>query len=166
MKSDALEVVRSQVPAKVFAFAQALAADPEMRPAVAAKAVDVLSPTEFMRDPRTHKVLAVIMAADTEAMANTRRAGIQMLAALVGYDPADFFDKYGEIRKIHDIPPEARAAIAGFEKRADGSIKVRFVDRVAALRLLLAHFGDLPGDGATINAAPGATVILRGRGPL
>jgi hypothetical protein len=164
VKSDALAVLRSQTPAKVWAFAEAWAADPDLRPGNAANAIGELSPTEFLRDPRTHRAMSAILATDRDALQDTRRAGIMMLSALCGYDPAEAFDRFGEALNIHDMPPEVRSAIVAYEKRSDGSVKIRFSSRIDALRLLFAHFGDLPPEGVTVNAAAGATVVFRGRG--
>ena len=117
----------------------------------------------MLRDPRTSRVLHAIIKSDSEALKDQRRAAIMMLAALVGYDPAAAFDKFGELRNIHDIPPEVRSAITSWERKADGTIKVRFARRLDALKLMFAHFGDM--ESRHIAAGGTAQVIYEGGGP-
>ncbi len=161
-KPDALEVLRQQVPPKVFAFAEALAADQEMRPSHAALVTGQNAQT-MMRDPRTHRVLATIMADDRAAMQDTRRAGIAILAAICGADPRDALDAKGFPMAMSQWPT-ALVALANIHLGSDGSMSYSFkaADRLKAISMLLAHFGDL-GD-TEIHVDGKATVVFRGRG--
>lgn len=141
---DALTSLRAQVPDRCYRFAEALAADPEMRLEHAAQVVGAPGQgTEIMRDPRTSRVLAAIMGADRDAMRDQRRAGIMMLAMLCAYDPAGAFDVMGRPLGIHEIPAIVRLAIESYETKADGTVRIRFVRRLDALRLLFQHFADV-----------------------
>lgn len=66
------------------------------------------------------------------------------------YDPANFFEENGNLKKIHDIPQAARMAISGIdvmevgngEKGAVAVIKkLRFWDRLKAMDALGRHLG-------------------------
>ena len=161
--ADALQVLASQTPPRLYQFAQALAADPEMRLEHAATAVGAPGKGhDLMRDPRTARVLAAILGSDRDAMQDQRRAGIMMLAALVAYDPAEAVDaENGAFLPLHDMPPSVRVAIESYERKADGSIKVRFVRRLDALRLLFAHFADVDNRALAVSVL--AHVHFHGR---
>ncbi len=60
------------------------------------------------------------------------------------------------------MPPDVRAAIVAYEKRMDGTLKIRFAPRLDALKLLLSHFADLPEGEVVVTAT--AKIVFRGRG--
>ena len=75
-------------------------------------------------------------------------------AGRLGYlDPAQFFDKEGNLLEIHEMPVEARVAVAGLEiteqfagtgedrKHVGFLKKIKFVDKNAALEKLMKHLG-------------------------
>lgn len=118
--------------------------------------------TDLMRDPRTARVLAAILGSDREAMQDQRRAGIMMLAHLVAYDPADAIDHMtGAFLQLHKMPASVRCAVESYETKPDGSVKVKFVRRLDALRLLFAHFADV--DNRALAVAGLAHVHFHGR---
>jgi phage terminase small subunit len=78
---------------------------------------------------------------------------LRELIRLAQADPARAFDEKGNLLPIHEMPPEARAAIAGFDleelwdgrgpkrKQVGRVRKVRFWDKPRALELLAKHLG-------------------------
>lgn len=163
--ADALEVLRTQVPARLFRFAETVAAQRETDLNAAAEAVGAPGQGErLMRDPRTCKVLAAIIGSDAEANKDTRKAALLMLATLCSFDPAEAFDQYNHPLPMHSIPPAVRAAIRSYEVKPDGSVKITFYSRLEALKLLFMHFGDI--DNRALAIGGHATVVFRGRGAL
>lgn len=66
-------------------------------------------------------------------------------------DPAEMFDDLNHFRSIRDLPEHVRRAIAGFEVDPVSFVtKVKFVDKLNAIRLYSQLAGDIPKD----NAAP------------
>ena len=163
--TDALEVLRTQVPHRLFRFAEHLAADPEMSLERAAQAVGAPGKgTELMRDARTARVLCAIIGSDTEALKDQRRQTLLMLATMISFDPAEAFDKFNKPLPIHEIPPAVRACIKSYELKPDGSTKVTFTSRLDAIKLMLAHFGDVENRALAVGGH--ATIVFRGRGPI
>lgn len=162
--ADALEVLRSQTPERLWKFAVHLAGDPAFSLTAAAAHVGAAGQGEaLVSDARTCRALAALKASDRDILANTRGRAIGMLAALCSYDPADAFDKeWGQLVSIHEMPVDVRAAITSYEKRMDGTVKIRFAPRLDALKVLLAHFADLPEGEVVVTAS--AKVVFRGRG--
>jgi hypothetical protein len=163
--ADALEVLRTQVPHRLFRFAEHLAADPEMDLARAAAAVGAPGKgVELMKDARTARVLCAIIGNDTEALKDQRRQTLLMLATMISFDPALAFDQFNKPLPIHEIPPEVRACIKAYETKPDGSTKITFSSRLEAIKLMLAHFGDI--ENRTLAVGGHATIVFRGRGPI
>lgn len=77
---------------------------------------------------------------------------LEELRRLAFLDIADLFDERDNLKSIHEIPPAARAAIAGIEvvranlnpsdgKRDDDYIhKVKLIQKTSALEMLAKHF--------------------------
>lgn len=163
--ADALASLEATTPARLFRFATTLYADPELNAPAAARAVGAEGQHAILlKDRRTCQVLAALAGQAREDFAEERRKVLFMLATLCAFDPADAFDQFGSIRNIHEIPAECRAAIEAWEKRPDGTVKVKFVKRVDCLRLLMQHFGDV--DTGAIPIGGTATIHFHGRGKL
>ena len=163
--ADALAALEATVPARLFRFASILYADPELNASAAALAVGAEGQHgRLLRDRRTCQVLAALAGQAREDFAEERHKALYMLATLCAYDPAHAFNEFGQVRNIHEIPPECRAAIEAWEQRPDGTVKIRFVKRVECLRLLMAHYGDV--DAGQISVGGNATVHFHGRGRL
>jgi phage terminase small subunit len=75
---------------------------------------------------------------------------IQEVVRLALLDPAEFFDEKGNLKALRDMSANARRAIAGFEVRKDADghtvTKVRFIDKNAALSLLMRYHGLMAED--------------------
>jgi phage terminase small subunit len=76
---------------------------------------------------------------------------LEGLRRLAFFDPADFYEKSGALKNIHDIPKEVRMALAGFEvdelfeghgedrTQIGNTVKVKWWDRPKTLELLGKH---------------------------
>lgn len=162
--SDALTLLRTSTPERLYRFAELVAADPDLRlePAAAAVGQPGKGP-EMMRDPRTLKVFAAMVQELRDTHKEIRSQTVQMLAQLAVYDPAEAFTLDGRPKNIHDIPPLARAALKGYKVKGDGSVEIQWIDRLRVLELLMAHFGDIDHGGRMAEGGM-AQVVFRGRG--
>lgn len=103
---------------------------------------------------RYGKVKVAVDAANQKRQARvevTADEVLEGLKRLAFFDPADFYEKTGALKSIHDIPKEARMALAGieieelFDGRGDDrvrigdTVKVKWWDRPRALELLGKH---------------------------
>jgi phage terminase small subunit len=116
-----------------------------------------------------------ISAADVKADAVLRE-----LQRIATFDCSQLFDERGQIRPPDTWSADVRACIAGLDvvrrTGTDGTIeqvfKLRFADKIAALRVLSAHLGlvqEVPGQGVqifvgdgTVNGALPAVLCLPG----
>jgi phage terminase small subunit len=69
-------------------------------------------------------------------------------------DPADFFDAEGHVLPIHEIPVEARMALAGVRVQKDGTIGITLNNRVEALDKLARHLDLLQPEVPVAPAGP------------
>lgn len=167
--ADALAVLREQVPTRIYRFAELVATGlaQGQRDVLESAAEAVGAPgegTRLMADARASKVLHAILGADGESFRDTRLGAIQMLTQLCGYDPGEAFDNTNQPLPIRDMPPSVRCAIEGYKVKADGTVEIKFVKRLDALRLLLAYFADIENKALAVGGT--ATVVFRGRGKL
>lgn len=96
---------------------------------------------------RTQKAVARLEAKTDYSIDRT----LEYVARMAFYDPADVFEADGSLKKIHEIPEQARAVIAGLEvteifdgdgeqKHALGlRDKVKLADRRGALDMLMRY---------------------------
>lgn len=54
-------------------------------------------------------------------------------------DPRDIFDTTGNLRPVHEMPEGARRALAALDFGKDGQVKLKFCNKVEALKLLGQH---------------------------
>lgn len=101
---------------------------------------------------QNHKIatrVAELRAAAAERAVVTESRVLEEAARIGLLDPAKLFDAAGNLLPIHQMPPEARAAIAGLEVEetsVDGAAitrvrKVKLVDKNSALEKLMKHLG-------------------------
>lgn len=164
---DALIALQEEVPGYVYRFAETLTSDPEMSVAAAARAAGKPGQgAQLLRDRRTQLAIAALVGVDREIFRDQRQQALRLLALMCAYDPAEAFDQYGEVKSIHDIPPEVRVAIESYERDADGKVKIKFTRRLDALKLFMAHFGDIDDSVHAVSGTVKATFHFEGRGPL
>lgn len=66
-------------------------------------------------------------------------------------DPAEMFDDLNHVKSIRDLPEHVRRAIAGFEVDPVSFVtKVKFVDKLNAIRLYSQLAGDIPREKGTV----------------
>lgn len=75
---------------------------------------------------------------------------VEELAAIAFADPAALFNHDGTLRPLRDIPEPTRRAMATVEFK-NGSLTVKFADKLRALELLARHLGIAP-EQLTLNA--------------
>lgn len=105
---------------------------------------------------RNAQVAAAVADGQAKRLQTAELSAVRVLEEmrrLAFFDVADIFDAEGNLRPIHDIPAEARAAIAGIEvaranfdktdgKKSDEWLhKVKLASKDRTLEMLAKHFG-------------------------
>jgi phage terminase small subunit len=109
--------------------------------------------SRLLTDADVAQAVAEGKARQLQAADLTAARVLEEMRRLAFFDIAAIFDEGGNLRPIHDVPPEARAAITGVEvvranlNPADGKRdpdylhKVKVVQKDRALEMLAKHFG-------------------------
>lgn len=107
----------------------------------------------LLRKTEIQEALAVARQELSAKTGITPEKVIEGFAQGAFYDPADFYDENGYLKNIHDIPKEARTALAGMEtfevlagegdnKRPFAQVrKIKHASRHQNLDSLAKHFG-------------------------
>lgn len=97
----------------------------------------------FMHNPLVLRRIHGLMAAQNDRVEITADLVLSELRAIATSDLAEFFDEYGDLRPIHDIPAPARRTLASVEvddQRGDKTVRrVKLWDKLRALELLGKH---------------------------
>ncbi len=106
--------------------------------------------TAYSQGQRLLKHPDVAKAIDAAIQERTERLGLQAddvvleLRRIAFSDIIDYMEWESStvrVKKSHEIPPEARRAIAGMSRSANGSVQVKLHGKVRALEMLAKHLG-------------------------
>lgn len=125
--------------------------------------------SELLRNPKVAASLAEAQAARADRVRVTADDVLRELSRLAFADPAKCFGPDGRVLPIHEMPPEARAALAGLEveehpETGATTRKMKGWDKVRALELLAKHLGMLREKVEIAAAEPVSIRIDMGAG--
>lgn len=125
---------------------------------------------KLLRNPKIEAYLQSKQEEAEKAADVTQERILQELCSQAFFDPADFYDQDGNLKLIHDIPEDARRALAGIEAVAEGggddesgpvtTVKVKYVAKVPALQLLMRYMGMLKDKVEHSGEIKGAGVLV------
>lgn len=111
---------------------------------------------DLLKNPKVQEAIAEAQGARAERTEVTQDRVLLELARVAFSDPAKAYGADGRLLSVHEMPPEARAALAGMDVEEDvvggeeGETPLRRVtrklkswDKVKALELLCKHLGML-----------------------
>ena len=97
--------------------------------------------TALMKKPKIRARIAALRANAVRKQEISIDEVLKEAACIAFLDPVCLFDAAGNLRAINDIPEDARRAIASIHVFRDGTVKVNFCDKMAALEQLLRFLG-------------------------
>lgn len=157
--TDTLAVLRETIPERLVTFAETYLSN-GLDAAAAAHACGAPGQQRtLLTDRRTLSYLAAMTGQIRAANADVRTQIVGLLAQMALFDPAGAVRAGSlQLRSMEEMPANVRMCIEGWEVKADGSFKVKFVRRLDVIRLLLEMTGDV-GPVAHGNAS-GVRVVF------
>lgn len=110
-------------------------------------------PSRWMGRPRIHRAIQAAMDQRAAKLSLSAERVLLEVMRIAFVDPVDFFDENGDMKKMHEIPEDARRAISAMDIESTklGTKKtIKTTDKLKALELLGRHL-KLFKDSITIN---------------